>query len=91
MLAVELLERVIGKHRRVDLLCDAQQEGVAAPDRAGGRMDVLAPHGGLFEAGQLGRVDPVRERRVDDHRDLGVRMVAPKLGDGLLQLLQAGQ
>ena len=69
----------------------AQQERVAAPDRSGRRMDVLAPQNRLLEMRELGRVDPVGERRVDDDGDLGVRMVAPELGDGLLQLLQAGQ
>ena len=41
-LAVELLERVVGQHDRVDAIRDLQQERVAAPDHAGGWCDQLA-------------------------------------------------
>jgi len=49
MLAVELLERVVGQHGRIDLLGDAQQERVSAPDGPGGGMDKLTAERGLLE------------------------------------------
>ena len=65
MLAVELLEGVVGQHGRVDLLGDAQQEGVASSDRPGRRMDVLAPQCRLLEAraARTGRSGGRRWRR----------------------------
>jgi hypothetical protein len=88
---MELLERVVGKHCPIDFLGDAQQERISAPDGTSGRMNVLAAQRSLFETRQLGGIDPVLERGVDDDGDLRVRMVSPQLGDGFLQLAQARQ
>ncbi len=91
VLAVELLERVVGQHGPVDLLGNAQQEGVPASDGTGRWMDVLPAQGSLFETRKFGGIDPVGEGGVDDDGDLRVRMVAPELGDGLFQLSQTRQ
>jgi hypothetical protein len=50
MLAVELLERVIRQNGPVNLLGNAQQERIPAPDGPGWWMDVLAPQHRLLEA-----------------------------------------
>ena len=65
VLAVELLEGVVGEHGGVDLLGDAQQEGVASADGTGRGMDELALQGRLLEArsAPMGRSDGRRWRR----------------------------
>ena len=88
---MELLERVVRQHGPVDLLGNAEQEGVPASDGTGGWMDVLPAQGSLFETRKFGGIDPVGEGGVNDDGDLRVRMVAPELGDGFLQLSQARQ
>ena len=69
VLAVELLERVVGQHDGVDLVGDAQQEGVAPPDGAGRRRHDLAGRPRLLEGLLLAGVDAVAEGGVDDHGD----------------------
>ena len=88
---MELLERVVGQHRGVYLFGHSQQEGVPSPDGSGRGVHVLAPHGSLLEAGKFRRIDAVGEGCIDDDGDLGVGVVSPQLGDGLLELAQTGQ
>ena len=88
MLAVELLERVVGQHGGARLLCDAEQKGVAPADGAGRRRDDLAVGLRLVECLALRLVDPVPERGVDHHGDLGVRELALEFPDRLVKLGQ---
>ena len=88
---MELLEGVVRQHDGVDLLGDSQEKRIAAPDRSGGRVDVLALDGRLLEVVELGRVYPVRKGGVDNHRHLGLGVLPPQLGDRLFQLVEAGR
>jgi hypothetical protein len=72
---MEFLEGVVREHGAVDLLGNSEQEGVAAADGARRRVDVLARQGRLLETLQLTRIDPMRERGVDNGRDLGAGML----------------
>ncbi len=91
MLAVELLEGVVRQHRRPGPLGDAQDEGVTPADGARRRRHDLAGELRLLELLALGRVDPVLERGVDDHHDLGVGVLGGVGPDRLVQLGQARQ
>ena len=89
MLTMELLKRVVRQDGGTCLLRDPEQEGVAAPDGACGRRDDLARCLRLLEHRQFRRINAVPERRVDDDRHLGVRVLGEKLPYGLVELSEA--
>ena len=88
MLAVELLERVVGEDDRTRPFGNAQDEGVAPADGTRRRGDHLTVEHGFAQRLALGLVDAVLERRIDDDRDptLGVL-----LGIGAHRLVELGQ
>ena len=75
----------------VDFLGDTQQERVSPPDRTRRWMNIFAAQRSLLETPKFGGIDPVGEGGVNDDGDLGIRVVAPELGDGFFQLSQARQ
>ena len=91
VLAVELLERVVGQHDGVGPVRDLQQERVAATDHTGGRRDHLARVHRVLERRALRVVDAVREARVDDDGDRGRLVLLEVRAHCLVELLQARQ
>ena len=87
---MELLERIVGEHVGTGTIRDLQDERVAATDGPGRRGDEFAVEDGLFETREFGRIDPVTERRVDDHDDDIVGPFGDERGDGFVELLEAG-
>ena len=72
---VELLERVVAEDPCPGLVGDAEHEGVAATDGAGGRGDELVVGDGGVELGDLALGDAMAERGVDDDGDVDVRVL----------------
>ena len=90
VLAVKLLIAVVRQDRGVDLVGDAQNETVAASDGSRRRGDELVGLDRLFELGGLLGVDPVTERRVNDHGDQGFRVITAVRRDRFVELFEAG-
>ena len=91
VVAVELLERVVREDRCVRLLGDREHERVAASDGTGRRCDEFVVGDALLELLDLGLVDAVAERGVDDDGDRGVRVLLHEGHHRLVQLGEAGQ
>ena len=89
MFAVELLKRIVGEHDRPRPLGDAQHEGVAPPDGAGGRGHDLAVEHGFSQRLPFGLVDAVLEGRIDHDGDAAVGILLRIGGHSLIELLQA--
>ena len=89
MLAVELLERIVGEDDRPGPLGDAQHEGVAAPDGAGRWGHDLAVEHRFAQRLAFGLVDTVLERRIDHDGDAAVGIFLRVRGHGFVELLQA--
>ena len=91
VLAVELLERVVGEHHGPGPLGDAQHEGVAAADGAGRRRDHLAVAARPARSSSRSEGSiAVLEGGVDHHDDLGVGVLLGVGPHRLVQLRQAG-
>src|SRR6266851_2203817 len=90
MFGMELLERIVRQDRPCGLVRDAQEEGVAPPDRTGRRRDDLAGGLGLVEGLPLAGIDAMAERGIDHSRDDVVRILGDELPDSLIELRQAG-
>ena len=86
---MELLERIVGKDGRAELVGDLENEGIAAADRAGGRGDDLAGKERLLEHGDVGRIDAIGERRVDDHQHVGAGVLFDERANGFVELGEA--
>ena len=91
MLAVKLLERVVGEHDGAGALRDAQDEGIAPSDGPGGGRDHLAVEHRFAQRLAFGLVYAVLERRVDHDRDAAVRILLGVGAHGLVELRQARQ
>ena len=91
ILAMELLEGVVGQHGGLGPVGDAQQEAVTPADGAGRRRDDLAGVLRLLEGGPLRLVDPVGERGVDHHDDLVVGVLGQPRPHRLVELGEARQ
>ncbi len=89
VLAVELLEAVVREDHRVGLVRDLQHESVAATNGAGGRAHELVRIDGGVERGDLGLVDAMPERRVDDNGHRVVGMLVHERTHGLVKLFEA--
>ena len=88
--AMELLIAVVRQDGRVCLLGDAQDEPVAAADRASRRSDERVRLDLRLELWHLFRIDPMPERGIDHHRHQHVRMVRTIRRDRFVELLEAG-
>jgi hypothetical protein len=91
VLAVELLERVVGKHYRPHLVRDPEKEGVASADRSRRRGHDVALGLSLFEYRALLDRDPVPKCGVYNDGDNVVRVLDQKFTYRLVELLEAGQ
>ena len=78
VLAVELLERVVGQHHGAGPFGDPQHEGVAPPDGSGRRGDQLAVEHGLATSSRSAVGHAVLEGGVDDHDDAAPRDLRPR-------------
>ncbi len=91
VVAVELLERVVGEDRCVRLLSDREHEGITTSDGTSRRSDEFVVGDALLELLDLGLVDAVAERGVDDDGDRRVRILVHEGHHRLAQLGEAGQ
>ena len=89
MIAVELLERVVGEHLGADALRHTQQECVPPTHRTRRRGDELGMGDRLVEGLALGGVDPMAEGGVDHDDDLFAGEFGLVLPHGFIELGQA--
>ncbi|MDA3040499.1 MAG: hypothetical protein O3C27_13415 [Actinomycetota bacterium] len=86
---VELLEGVVGEHCGRRLLCDLEDERVAAPHHPGRRHQQFARLDGGLELVFLKGFDSVSKRRVDDHGHRAEATLGEDGANRLVELFQA--
>ncbi len=91
VLAVELLERVVGQHDGPDLVGDSEQESVASAYRPRRRANDLCSRFRLFEKLPLLRGDAVAERSIYDDGDNVVWVLNEELAYRLVELFECRQ
>ncbi len=91
MIAVELLERVIGQHDRIGLVGDLKNKTVAPANRSRRRHHDLTAVDRLVERGALGLVDAVTEGGIHHDCQLIFRTLVGERVYCLAQLSEAGK
>ncbi len=86
---MELLERIVRQDRGVGLVGHLQDEGITAADGSGRRGQDLAVVAGALESLALTVVDAVRERGVDNDRDLSIGVLSLDGTNRLVELSEA--
>ena len=88
---VKFLERIVGQHRGVGLVGDAEHECVAPPNGAGRRRDQFVVRDASLKLWHLALVDSVAKRCVDNDGNSRIRMLLHEASDCLAQLGKARQ